>query len=41
VQFASEVFGGVIPTHFMAAVEKGVYDGLNEGALGRLPGART
>jgi elongation factor G len=37
VQFASEVFGGVIPTQFMAAVEKGVYDGLEAGALAGFP----
>ena len=35
--FASEVFGGAIPTHFIASVEKGVEDGLNEGALAGFP----
>jgi elongation factor G len=33
VQFKSEVFGGAIPTHFMPAVEKGVFDALASGML--------
>jgi elongation factor G len=32
-QFASEVFGGAIPTQFIPAVEKGVLDGLDRGVL--------
>lgn len=35
--FASEVFGGSIPTHFIPSVEKGVEDGLNEGTLAGFP----
>ena len=36
-EFKSEVFGGAIPGHFMAAVEKGVHDALERGVLAGFP----
>jgi elongation factor G len=36
-QFASEVFGGAIPTQYIPAVEKGVRDGMAAGGLGGFP----
>ncbi len=36
-EFASEVFGGAIPTQYIPAVEKGVIDGLHSGPLGGYP----
>jgi len=36
-EFASEVFGGTIPTQFIPAVEKGVLDALLAGPLGGYP----
>jgi len=36
-QFASEVVGGAIPTHFIPAVEKGVQDALAAGVLAGFP----
>ena len=36
-QFASEVFGGSIPTQYIPAVEKGVRDGMAAGVLGGFP----
>ena len=36
-QFASEVFGGAIPTQYIPAVEKGVRDGMASGVLGGFP----
>ncbi len=36
-QFASEVFGGAIPTQYIPAVEKGVRDAMERGALGGFP----
>lgn len=37
LQLADEVKGGAIPTHFMPAVEKGVRQALNDGALAGFP----
>jgi elongation factor G len=36
-QFASEVFGGAIPTQYIPAVEKGVRDAMERGPLGGFP----
>jgi elongation factor G len=36
-EFASEVFGGAIPTQYIPAVEKGVLDGLAQGQLAGYP----
>src|SRR5439155_9962368 len=36
-EFASEVFGGSIPTQYIPAVEKGVRDALQTGPLGGFP----
>ncbi len=36
-EFASEVFGGAIPTQYIPAVEKGVHDALAAGELGGFP----
>ena len=36
-EFASEVFGGAIPTQYIPAVEKGVHDAMAAGALGGYP----
>jgi elongation factor G len=36
-EFASEVFGGAIPTHFIPAVEKGVHDAMMSGPLAGFP----
>ena len=35
--FASEVFGGAIPTQFIPAVEKGIHDAMAAGPLGGFP----
>ncbi len=37
MSFASEVFGGAIPTQFIPSVEKGVYEGLESGVLAGFP----
>ncbi len=37
IEFKSEVFGASIPTHFIPAVEKGVYDAMEEGVLAGFP----
>ncbi|MFO0722307.1 MAG: elongation factor G [Myxococcota bacterium] len=37
MQFASEVFGGAIPTQFIASVEKGVGDAMESGVLAGFP----
>jgi len=37
LQFASEVFGATIPTHFIPACEKGVHDAMEEGTLAGFP----
>jgi elongation factor G len=36
-EFASRVFGGAIPTHFIPAVEKGVLDAMEEGVVAGFP----
>ena len=36
-EFASEVFGGAIPTQFIPSVEKGVTEALDQGPLGGYP----
>ncbi len=36
-EFASEVFGGAIPTHYIPAVEKGVQDAIASGPMGGFP----
>jgi elongation factor G len=37
VQFASEVFGGAIPAHYLSSVERGVQDALSIGSLAGFP----
>jgi len=36
-EFASEVFGGAIPTQYIPAVEKGIHDAMAAGSLGGFP----